>query len=177
MKKRFIFAALSLALMLAMTGCTNTNIPAKDDDNVTNSSKDDRDDDDKDRDSDSENNSSKSSDLKFETEAEYLVFNVNIAFEIESDAWLGVIPTGTIYEKEVDADEVDIVYTYCENYGFDGATSYRFAFEKDYLLGIEDGTYDLVLCSSDNEEIGKVLFQIGLEKKGDEITLDYENEK
>lgn len=118
MKKRFIFAALSLALMLAMTGCTNTNIPAKDDDNVTNSSKDDRDD-----------------------------------------------------------DEVDIVYTYCENYGFDGATSYRFAFEKDYLLGIEDGTYDLVLCSSDNEEIGKVLFQIGLEKKGDEITLDYENEK
>lgn len=115
--------------------------------------------------------------IGLETEAEYIVFNASLDFKLESDAWLGVIPTGTIYENEVDADAVDVAYVYCENFDMDGAVSHRFAFEKDTLLDIEDGTYDLVLCSSDNEEIGKVLLQIGMEKSGDKITLDYENNK
>lgn len=117
------------------------------------------------------------SSVAMEAEDEYIVFNVSLDLQIEQDAWLGVIPTGTIYENEADADEVDIAYVYCENFDMDGVVSHRFAFQKDYLLGIEDGTYDLVLCSSDNEEIGKVLLQVGMEKNGDKITLDYENNK
>lgn len=116
-------------------------------------------------------------DVAMETEAEYIVFNVDLGFKLESDAWLGVIPTGTIYENEVDADDVDILYTYCENLDADGAVSHRFAFEKEYFYGIEDGIYDMVLCSSDDEEIGKVLLQIGMEKNGDKIVLDYENKQ
>lgn len=121
--------------------------------------------------------SNKNEDVALETEAEYVVFNASLDFKLESDAWLGVIPSGTIYENEADADEVDIAYVYCENLDMDGATSHRFAFEKEYFYDIEDGTYDLVLCSSDNEEIGKVLLQIGMEKTGNTITLDYENNK
>lgn len=116
-------------------------------------------------------------DVAMETEDEFVVFNASLDFQIESDAWIGVIPTGTIYKNEVDADAVDIAYTYCENLDMDGAVSHRFAFEKNYFNDIEDGTYDLVLCSSDNEEIGKVLLQIGMEKNGEQITLDYENSK
>lgn len=115
--------------------------------------------------------------VAIEADPEYVVFNVSHDFELEQDAWLGVIPTGTLYENEADADEYDIIYTYCENLDADGATSYRFAFEKDYFFSIEDGVYDLVLCSSDNGEIGKVLFQAGLEKNGETLTLDYENNK
>lgn len=124
-----------------------------------------------------ESNDIDENDVAMETEDEYVVFNTSLDFQLESDAWLGVIPTGTIYENEVDADEVDIAYTYCENLDMDGAVNHRFAFEKDYFNSIEDGTYDLVLCSSDNEEIGKVLLQIGMEKNGEQITLDYENSK
>lgn len=115
--------------------------------------------------------------LAIEEDPEYVVFNVSYDFELEEDAWLGVIPTGTLYENEVDADEYDIIYTYCDNFNFDGATSYRFAFEKDYFFSIEDGVYDMVLCSTDSGETGKVLLQIGLEKNGESITLDYENSK
>ena len=115
--------------------------------------------------------------LLFETEEERILFSVSTDFEIESDAWLGVIPTGNIYENEVDADEVDILYTYCENLDDENAAKHIFAFEKSYLFGIDDGIYDLVLCSSDNAETGKVLIQIGLEKNGENIVLDYENNK
>jgi len=117
------------------------------------------------------------SQMEFGNEGEYVVFNADLSFALESDAWLGVIPTGTIYEKEIDADDVDIIYTYCENLDDEGIEKYRFAFDKDYFYSIEDGTYDLVLCSSDDGEVGKVLFQCGLEKKGNKFELDYKNNK
>lgn len=116
-------------------------------------------------------------DLLFEADEERILFSVSTDFEIESDAWLGVIPTGKIYENEVDADEVDIIYTYCENLDEENAAMYIFAFEKSNFFGIEDGIYDMILCSSDNAETGKVLIQIGLEKNGESIVLDYENSK
>lgn len=116
-------------------------------------------------------------DVDFETDAEYVIFNASPDFKLESDAWLGVIPTGVIYKDEADADEQDIIYAYCDNLDENGAKNYRFAFDKDGFYGIEDGVYDMVLCSSDDAETGKVLLQIGLEKKGEKIVLDYENKK
>ena len=79
---------------------------------------------------------------------------------------------------------------YCSNCGFEFVeehlnffyddetkSSYRFEFDKEYFHGIGDGTFDMVLTSSDNGEIGKVLLQIVIEIKCEKITLDFENRK
>jgi len=110
----------------------------------------------------------------FTSDSEYVVFVVKNNFTLESDAWLGIIPDGTIYTKEVDADEYDIIYTYADSVEPD-LKEYRFAFEKDYFESVEDGVYDMVLCSSDNEETGVVLLQFGIEKKGTKVTFDFKN--
>ncbi len=120
----------------------------------------------------------KDDEVSFGTEGELVVFTVSKDFIFDdSSAWLGIIPTGTIYEKEADADEVDMVYCYAANFEDENKKSYRFEFEKEYFFSLGDGTYDLVLTSSDDGEIGKVLLQIGIETKGEDIRLDFENEK
>lgn len=116
--------------------------------------------------------------VSYGTEGEIVVFTVSSDLKLDdSSAWLGIIPTGTKYEKEVDADEVDMVYCYAANYDDENKKNYRFEFEKEYFFGVGDGIYDMVLTSSDDESIGKVLLQIGIEIKGDKITLDFENKK
>ena len=120
----------------------------------------------------------KNDEVTFGTEGESVVFTASLDLKLEdSTAWLGVIPTGTRYEKEADADDVDMIYCYVTNYDDENKKSYRFEYEKDYFFSIGDGIYDMVLTSSDNGEIGKVLLQIGIEINGEKITLDYENRK
>jgi len=167
MKRKIWLIALTFILVLSVAGCgkkdSGSDAGSSNSNAVSNSS--------------SQSTDAKDAGLEYETEGEYIVFSVSTDYELESDAWLGVVPTGKIFTKEVDADEVDIVYTYCENWDFDGIKSYRFPFDKDYFESIEDGIYDMVLCSSDSEETGKVLIQFGIEKKGSKITLDFENKK
>lgn len=115
--------------------------------------------------------------LGYTTEEEYVVFSVRNDFVFDSDGWLGVIPTGTIYEKEADADEYDIIYTYCDNYDAENPKEFIFKFNKEYFFGIDDGVYDMVLCSSDDAEKGVVLFQVGIEKSGMNFSFDYENKQ
>lgn len=122
-------------------------------------------------------NGSNDLEVGYTSNDEYVTFSVRKDFDIKEDGWLGIIPTGTIYEKEVDADDVDMCYAYASNYYEENIKSYLFEFSKEYIGGIEDGIYDMVLCSSDDGEVGVVLFQIGFEKKGDKYTLDYENKK
>lgn len=121
--------------------------------------------------------SSEASAASYELDSEYYIFSVLDEYQLESDAWLGVIPTGTLYEKEVDADDQDMIYTYCENLEKAAGEAYIFKFEKEYFDSIGDGTFDMVLCSSDNGEVGKVLLQYGIEKKGSDVSLDFVNEK
>lgn len=106
-----------------------------------------------------------------------VIFTVSRDLEIEEDAWLGVVPTGKVYKTELEADDEDIVYTYAENYLDETNADYRFVFDEEYFFSFEDGTYDMVLCSSDNGDIGKVLIQVGIEKTGNNVVIDYANEK
>lgn len=120
----------------------------------------------------------KNEEVSFGTEGGSVVFTASLDLKLEDpSAWLGIIPTGTKYENEADADDVDMIYCYVGNYDEENKKNYRFEFEKDYFFGIGDGTYDMVLTSSDDGAIGKVLLQIGIELQGEKITLDFENRK
>lgn len=112
----------------------------------------------------------------YKTKDDKVIFLVSDAFKLNSDSWLGIIPTGKLYTKEIDADDVDMVYTYPESEE-PKDSFYEFAYEKDYIFGIGDGIYDMVLCDTDDGEKGKVLLQFGIELKDGKITLDFENKK
>lgn len=172
MKKTVIFLVLVLMLALTVTACKKK--PAAN--NGTTDA------------SDAGNSSAdgtiaapaddKNDEVSFGTEGDLVVFTASLDFKLEdSTAWLGIIPDGTKYENESEADDVDLIYAYAVNYDDEGKKNYRFEYEKDYFFGIGDGTYDMILTSSDDGGIGKVLLQIGIEIKGEKITLDYENKK
>ena len=179
MKKNLLVIA-ALVFAMAFAGCSKKDDSDKKSDKDTDKTTaedvvdDEKDADDEDVDPE---DAEKKAQVLFETDDEEIVFVVDRSYKLEEDAWLGVIPTGTIYTKEIDADEYDIAYTYCSNLDDNKADVYRFAFDKEYFMGIEDGIYDMVLCSSDDGEKGVVLLQVGIEKHGENIVFDYENEK
>lgn len=105
------------------------------------------------------------------SEAEKIVFSVPAKYKLESDAWLGIVPEGKVYLSERDADDDDIYYVYSENYNDENRTDYKFFYDKNSIQNIDDGQYNLILCSSDDESVGKVLFQIQIHIKDNMITL------
>lgn len=162
MKKLFSLV-LTLVVILSLVGCGGK----KANDNATQGSE-----------KSSSQTTDKENDVTYGVKGESVIFEVSLDFTLEdSTAWLGIIPSGKKYEKESDADDVDMIYCYAVNYDEENKKSYRFEFEKEYFFSVGDGTYDMVLTSSDDGEVGKVLLQIGIEIKGNEITLDFENRK
>lgn len=169
MKKTAFLLTLVMVLMLAVTACGKK--PSVSDGTAAggNSSE---------NGVSAEQTNDKNGAVACETEDGTVVFTAGLDFGLEdSSAWLGVIPTGTKYEKEADADDVDMIYCYAANFDDETKKDYRFEFEKEYFYSLGDGTFDMVLTSSDNGEVGRVLLQIGIEIKGEEITLDFENKK
>ena len=168
MKKSLVFLALMMVLVLTIAACGKK--PASNGETASggNSS----------ANGTAAQGEDKNDEVGFATEGDRIVFTASLDFKLEdSTAWLGVIPTGTKYEKEADADDVDIIYCYVANFDDEKKTNYRFEFESEYFFGVGDGTYDMVLNSSDDEAVGKVLLQIGIEIKDGKVTLDYENKK
>ncbi len=169
MKKTVIFLTLVMMVMLTLTACKK-NSAAGDDTTAGGTSSENG--------KAAEQANDRNDEVTYGIQDGTVVFTASLDFKLEdSSAWLGVIPTGTKYEKEADADDVDMLYCYVSNYDDETKSSYRFEFDKEYFHGIGDGTFDMVLTSSDNGEIGKVLLQIGIEIKGEKITLDFENRK
>lgn len=177
MKKKIGIIAIALAFLLVVAGCGNSKDEAKDEAKkdtstsvvVTESTTE-----------PAETVTHDALDNKaavISTTSDTVEFKVALGYPLMEDAWLGFVPTGTMFKTEAEADEEDFLYVYCSNYDFDGATSYLFEFDKEQIDSIEDGSYDLVLCSSDNEEVGRIMFQIGIDKQGDNLTLDFANEK
>ncbi len=176
MKKTALILALVMILMLTVAACgkkpaantgttTGGNAPASSGSTSASGT-------------DAAQTNDKNDEVTFGIEGESVVFTASMDFKLEdSTAWLGIIPTGTKYEKEADADEVDMIYCYVGYYEEENKKSYRFEYEKEYFFGLGDGTYDMVLTSSDDGAIGKVLLQIGIEIKGEKITLDFDNKK
>ena len=87
------------------------------------------------------------------------------------DAWLGLCPAGKDYITEAEADAEDIIYFYAEPKE-DEKDSTVFACDFE---SVEDGTYALVVCTSDDESIGYVAIQMNMTKKNGELTFDYDS--
>ncbi len=100
-----------------------------------------------------------------------IVVSADVKMDDES-AWLGLCPAGTDYVTEEEADEVDVIYYYYD-YREEGEP---YVYTCDFSE-VEDGTYALVVTSSDEAEIGRVLIQLSMTKSGDKLTFDYTNSK
>lgn len=100
---------------------------------------------------------------------------IKVSPEVKMDdesAWLGLCPAGKNYITEIEADEADVIYFYYD-YREDG-DPYVYACD---FSSVDDGTYALVVCTSDDENVGYVAIQLEMTKKGEELSFDYSNAK
>lgn len=100
---------------------------------------------------------------------------IKVSAEIKMDdesGWLGLCPAGKDYITESEADDVDVIWFNYEAREEGDPYVYACDFES-----VEDGTYALVVTSSDDESVGYVIIQLEMTKKGDELTFDFENAK
>ncbi|MCQ2433351.1 MAG: hypothetical protein MJ175_12170 [Clostridia bacterium] len=100
---------------------------------------------------------------------------IKISADVQFDdtsAWLGLCPVGKDYITELEADDVDVVWFNYE--GREDGDPYVFACD---FSTVEDGTYALVVASSDDESVGYIMMQLEMTKKGDSVTFDYSNAK
>ena len=104
------------------------------------------------------------------TDGEYLVVTVSEdAGIMDESAWVGLVPAGTYYALEKDADEADVYYVYAEIREEGKPYVFRCNFAE-----VADGEYSLILTSSDNGDVGYVIAQVAVEKKGSDLTFNYE---
>ncbi|MBO4927450.1 MAG: hypothetical protein J5379_04280 [Clostridiales bacterium] len=175
--RRISAAIVAMACILAVGGCSK-----KSEDTKKSKDKDKKEDVSKDKDKDEEK-ADKTEDegggdaqeetyAEFGVSGEYIVFSVIPDFELQQDAWMGIVPAGKDYKKEVDADEVDVLYVYPSNMDKKASEKYRFEFYDEDVEGLDDGKYSMVLCNTD-EDSGKVLLQFPIEIKGKEIIPDF----
>ena len=98
---------------------------------------------------------------------------IKILPEVKMDdesAWLGLCPAGKNYITEIEADESDIIYFY---YDYREAGD-PYVYSCDFS-SVDDGKYALVVCTSDDENVGYVAIQLEMTKKGEELSFDYSN--
>ena len=100
------------------------------------------------------------------------IFTVNKEVLLTQDAWLGFCPGTKGYVNEVDADEVDVLYSYIANGDRQDSDDYLFEFDENQIGGLEDGDYVMVLCDNDDE--GKVILYIPAVIKGNTVTLAFD---
>ena len=98
--------------------------------------------------------------------------SADIKFDDET-AWLGLCPAGKDYVTEQEADDVDVIW-----YNADATESETdpHVFACDFS-DVDDGTYALVVTSSDDENVGYVIIQLEMTKKGETLTFNYDNAK
>lgn len=106
------------------------------------------------------------------TSGSYATIKVDSSVKMDDDsAWLGLCPAGKEYVTELEADEVDVVWYSLETREKD---------DDPYVWGcdftdVEDGTYALVVATSDDENVGYVAIQLTMIKDGENITFDFAN--
>lgn len=90
----------------------------------------------------------------------------------DTSAWLGLCPAGKNYITEEEADDVDVIW-----FAFDGREENDpYVFSCDFSE-VEDGTYALVVTSSDDGAVGYVVLQLLMTKDGEKLTFDYTDAK
>ena len=103
-----------------------------------------------------------------------LIFSVHSELLLKQDAWLGFCPGTKGFVKEVDADEVDVLYSYIANENKKDGEDYIFEFGEDSIGALEDGDYVMVLCDSDDETVGKVLLYIPCKISGTKVDVVFD---
>lgn len=102
----------------------------------------------------------------------YATISVSSEIKMEADAWVGLCPAGVFYLDEREADDVDVIW-FNADWREDG-DPYVFACD---FSDVEDGTYALVVATSDDEEVGYIVIQVQITKNGDSIDFDYSEAK
>ena len=110
--------------------------------------------------------------VTFQKKENKLVFTVNGEVKLKQGAWLGFCPGTKGYVNEVDADEVDVLYSYICNENHQDGEDFIFEFDEDSIGALEDGDYVMVLCDDDDE--GKVILYVPAVIKGKTVTVDFE---
>lgn len=104
----------------------------------------------------------------------YATIKVDSSVKMDDEsAWLGLCPYGVDYITELEADEVDIIWFSLDARETDD-DPYVWACDFE---GVEDGTYALVVATSDDENVGYVAIQLTMAKNGDKLAFDFENAK
>ena len=101
---------------------------------------------------------------------------IKVSADIKFDdpsAWLGLCPAGKDYITELEADDADVIWFNADVVEKDTDPH---VFSCDFS-SVEDGTYALVVTSSDDENVGYVIIQLEMTKKGDKLTFNYDNAK
>lgn len=91
----------------------------------------------------------------------------------DTSAWLGLCPAGKTYVTELEADEVDVVW-----YNADAREkeSDPYVFSCDFS-DVADGTYAVVVATSDDENVGYIAVQLEMTKAGNKLTFNFEGAK
>lgn len=110
--------------------------------------------------------------VEFKQKGDKIVFSVDSGIKLTQDAWLGFCPGTKGYVDEVDADDYDVLYSYICNDERKASDKYLFEFDKEWVEGLEDGKYIIVLCDSDNE--GKVLLYFPATISGSKVDCDFD---
>lgn len=90
----------------------------------------------------------------------------------DESAWLGLCPAGKDYITEIEADDVDVIWFNAD--AREENDPYIFACD---FSSVEDGKYALVVATSDDENVGYIVIQLEMSKKGDKLDFDFENAK
>ena len=103
----------------------------------------------------------------------YATIEISADVKLEDEtAWLGLCPAGKDYITEEEADDVDVIW-----FAYDAREKGEpYVYSCDFS-SVDDGTYALVVTSSDDASIGYVVIQLLMTKDGDKISFDYSNAK
>lgn len=108
------------------------------------------------------------------TSGSYATIKVDSSVKMDdTSAWLGLCPAGKDYITELEADDADVIWF---------ALDARETDDDPYVWAcdfepVEDGTYALVVATSDDENVGYIAIQLTMTKNGDSLTFDYDNAK
>lgn len=170
MKKTALFVLFILIITLAITGCTkkqsdseNSNVIDNGNNNVINNGG-------------IELNSVEQIFHPATSSATGAYATIKVSSDIKFDdntAWLGLCPAGKDYITELEADDVDVIW-----YNAEAKENEKdpHVFACDFS-DVDDGTYALVVTSSDDENIGYVIIQLEMTKKGETLAFNYDNAK
>lgn len=106
------------------------------------------------------------------TSGNYATIKVDSSVKMDdTSAWLGLCPAGKDYITEAEADDVDVIWFALDSRESDD-DPYVWACDFE---SVEDGTYALVVATSDDENVGFVAIQLAMEKNGDSLSFDFSN--